>query len=515
MEKVDIDKIYNTVPLSEQEQDPDLASRVKQFLKRMQEPEIEKLKKTRVWVINSTSGGGGVAELLPRIMAPLRELNITIEWLTMSTFDEPEFFLITKKIHNFIHGQNPSNVSLEFSQKEKEIFEKVNRKNAQDFIERFLKPGDIVAIHDPQPIGMITEIRKRYSTKEVPCVWRCHIGYEHETQETKSAWNFIKEYVVQYDYTVFTAPEYIPSYAPNPRVITPSIQPTDLKNKFLSFPDTKLILAKCGLINVDKKYLTEEEKYKYKVKIFKCGEPLAIPVEEAAPEEFGILDRPLILQISRWDKLKGFSELIDAFADLKQHPEKYIDRKHEKSKEWLRYIERLGLVLAGPDASKIDDDPEALAVIRELMDKTCTLPSKIRESMLLLSLPLEVRWQNSLIVNALRSLAEINVQNSIREGFGLTLAEAMWKQKPCIATDVCGLRQQLRDKIDGLIVKDPCNPENLAKAFGELIQGGYEKREEYAKNAKKRIIDKFLVYSHITKYCDILREMLEKNLFET
>jgi trehalose synthase len=118
----------------------------------------------------------------------------------------------------------------------------------------------------------------------------------------------------------------------------------------------------------------------------------------------------------------------------------------------------------------------------------------------MLSLPLDSRWQNALIVNALQRAATIVVQNSIREGFGLTLLEAMWKQRPCIGSIACGLRQQLRPDVDGLLIKKPESSESVADSLNEMIRLGPEKRELFARNAKKRAIDNFLVYTQVTNY---------------
>jgi len=126
----------------------------------------------------------------------------------------------------------------------------------------------------------------------------------------------------------------------------------------------------------------------------------------------------------------------------------------------------------------------------------------------MLSLPLDSRWQNALIVNALQRLSAIVVQNSIREGFGLTLLEAMWKQRPCIASDACGLRQQLRPDEDGIMIYDPTEPKNVSKAINDMIEVGEQKRQLFARNAKKRAIDNFLVYSQVTNYLKAILEIV-------
>jgi len=126
----------------------------------------------------------------------------------------------------------------------------------------------------------------------------------------------------------------------------------------------------------------------------------------------------------------------------------------------------------------------------------------------MLSLPLDSRWQNALIVNALQRVASIVIQNSIREGFGLTLLEAMWKQRPCIATDACGLKQQLRPDVDGVMIYGPTDPKNVAKGINDMIAVGEKKRDLYARNAKKRAIDNFLVYSQVENYLKCIADIV-------
>lgn len=507
MEYVDVSKLLKDISLSDQEKDPDLSNSIKKLHTRMEESDIPGLKQKKIWMINSTATGGGVAEMLPRIIYTLRTFGLNIEWLVITANETPEFFNITKKLHNFIHGQNPSNVTVGFTEEEKKIFEQVNYQNANDFVTNYLKKGDIVMVHDPQPICLVQAIRKKYNSKEVPCFWRCHIGYDETTKETTAAWNFLEPYVRQYDLTVFSAKEYVPKFAPNPRIVYPSLHPLDYKNRYLSFFDIKDVLGKAGLFTLNEKYLDEDEKYPYKIKMLRSDNNFVVPADDPDLSQFGFLDRPLILQISRWDRLKGWTELVEAFADIKSNPEKYVDSNDPNSKDHLRFIKRMGLVLAGPDSSKIADDPEGLEVLQSLVDQINSYPPEINSSIALLSLPLDSRWQNALIVNCLQRLAAIVIQNSLREGFGLTLLEAMWKQRPCIASSACGLRQQLRPSIDGLMVSDPNSSKSVAQTINEMIKVGDEKRQEFARNAKKRSIDNFLVYEQVKNYLNCIKDI--------
>jgi trehalose synthase len=474
----------------------------------MEKPHIGKLKNRKVIMINSTATGGGVAEMLPRILYTMRHFKLDVEWMVITANDKPEFFNITKKLHNFIHGQNPGKLPVEFTENDRVLFEEVNKTNADDFVKNYLKEGDIVMIHDPQPSAMITTIREKFTNKQVPMLWRCHIGFDQETPETKAAWGFLEKYVSQYDLSVFSAKEYVPEFAKDPRIVYPSLHPLDFKNQFLSFYETKMIFARSGMVKLDTKWMTDEEAYPYKVKMLRPDKNFVVPSEDKELSQYGFLERPILLQISRWDRLKGWTELLEGFADIKRNPDKYVDKSSPNAKEHRHFIERMGLVFAGPDSSKIADDPEGLEVFISLVDQICSYPPEIQNSIAMLSLPLDSRWQNALIVNALQRVAAVVIQNSIREGFGLTLLEAMWKQRPVIASDACGLRQQLRPDVDGVMIFDPNEPKNVSKAINQMISVGEDKRQLYARNAKKRAIDNFLVYAQVTNYLKCITDIV-------
>jgi trehalose synthase len=508
MELVDITKIITDIPLTEQSKDPDLANAIERLNETMEEDYIKKIKNRRIIMINSTATGGGVAEMLPRILYTMRHYKLDVIWMVITADDRPEFFNITKKIHNFLHGQNPANLAVKFTEDERKLFEEVNKTNADDFVKNYLKKGDIVMVHDPQPIALITTIREKYTEKEVPAFWRCHIGYDLETPETTAAWGFLEKYVKQYQLSVFSAKEYAPKFAPDPRIVYPSLHPLDCKNQYLSFYETKMILVRSGMVALDEKWIAKDEQYPWKVKMLRADKNFVVPAEDKDLKEFGFLDRPILLQISRWDRLKGWTELLEGYADIKMNPDKYVNKDSPNAKEHRRFIERMALVFAGPDSSKIADDPEGLEVFMNLVDRISEYPKEIQKSIAMLSLPLDSRWQNALIVNALQRLAAVVIQNSIREGFGLTLLEAMWKQRPVIASDACGLRQQLRPDVDGVMIFDPNDPKNVSKALNSMIEAGEEKRQVFARNAKKRAIDNFLVYAQVTNYLKCVADIV-------
>lgn len=199
-------------------------------------------------MVNSTRHGGGVAELLPSLLALLRELGVDANWLVMEA-DNPDFFRLTKRLHNLIHGQGDPNLG----QVEHELYGQVSRDTAEA-IARHVAPGDVLVVHDPQPLGAGAILRKKM---DIAAIWRCHIGLDRETPETQAAWTFLEEAASAYDRAVFTAPEYIPGcLAGRAAIIHPAIDPLSHKNRDLSVHKLVGILANGALIRAPGPMLT-------------------------------------------------------------------------------------------------------------------------------------------------------------------------------------------------------------------------------------------------------------------
>jgi len=168
------------------------------------------------------------------------------------------------------------------------------------------------------------------------------------------------------------------------------------------------------------------------------------------PEEIGLLFRPIVLQVSRWDRLKGWRPLLDGFVRLKRELTRRAPRHAERQR---RLLAQARLVLAGPDPTSIRDDPEANEVFTELCSVYRALDPELRADVVLLALPMASLKENALIVNALQRCATLVVQNSLQEGFGLTVTEAMWKRCAVLAGPACGLRHQIRDGVHGHLLR--------------------------------------------------------------
>lgn len=374
----------------------------------------EKLKGNVIQHINSTSVGGGVAEILNRMVPLLQELGIDTKWDLIKGGEK--FFEVTKKFHNALHGKN-----VELNQDDFDAFMETSRKN----IEELNISGDIVFVHDPQPIALI---KKKTKNK---WIWRCHIDV---SAPNKQVWEFLLKFIKDYDASVFSAQNFSQMLPIKQYLIAPSIDPLSDKNKELPQELIDSILLKYGI-----------------------------------PK-----DKPIITQISRFDRLKDPIGVIECYKLVK----KYIDCR---------------LILAGGGAT---DDPEGIAVLEEVKEF-----SKNDDNIHILLLP-----QDDITVNAIQRASDVIIQKSLKEGFGLTIAEALWKGKPVVASNVGGIPLQITNKYSGLLTY---SIEGAAFAIKQLLN-----HPKYAKklgeNGKEHIRNNFLLTRHLKDYL-LLFLSLNKN----
>jgi len=363
-----------------------------------------RLKGKTIQHINSTSVGGGVAEILNRMVPLLQELGVGARWDLIKGGEQ--FFEVTKKFHNALHGY-----PCEITKRDFEIFLETSQQN----INEVNTCGDIVFVHDPQPIALV---KKKQGNK---WLWRCHVDVSDPNEK---AWNFLMEYIVRYDAAVFSAPSFSRRLPIRQFLISPSIDPLSDKNKELP-QDT-----------IDKVLL------KYQI-----------------PK-----DKPIVTQISRFDRLKDPLGVIEAYKEVK----KYINCR---------------LVLAGGGAS---DDPEGTMVFTQAMEM-----AKKDKDIHVLLLP-----QNDIEINALQRASTVIIQKSIREGFGLTVSEALWKAKPVVASNVGGIPLQVKHKYSGLLCHSVQGAAFAIKQF--LNSPAYAKK--LGDNGREHIRNNFLITRHLRDY---------------
>jgi trehalose synthase len=443
----------------------------------------------KVWMVNSTARGGGVAEMLPKMVSLMRELGVATEWVTMGS-SQPEFFRLTKRIHNLIHGKGHP----ELTNDDRELYEAVSRENAEEMKGR-IGPDDILVVHDPQTVGMGAILSSELG---IPTIFRSHIGLDEVVPQTEEAWNFLRPYAEACSYSVFSASEYIPRFLiGRSGVIHPAIDPMSAKNKELTVHQVAGILSSARLDAVEHPVVMPAFPETAK-RLGADGEFTDISNSGG----IGLLFRPVVTQISRWDRLKGFKPLIEAFVRLKNlgASGSYKDDEHHH-----RRLEIVRLLLVGPDPAAIQDDPEAQEVLAELVDTYRGLAPKHQKDIALICLPMGSVESNALMVNALQRCSAIVVQNSIREGFGLTVTEGMWKRTAVLGSRACGIRKQIRDGIDGRLVSDPEDTERIAVLLDSMLED-YVERGRVGLNAQRRVYDEFLIFTQMRRWLQMLAD---------
>jgi trehalose synthase len=438
-----------------------------------------------VWMVSSTAAGGGVAEMMPRLVSLLVELGLDARWLVMHA--EPEFFALTKRLHNLIHGVG----ALDLGPADRELYESTSRACA-DALVPLLRPRDFVVVHDPQPLGVGALARR---TLDVRAIWRCHIGHGEDSAQARAAWSFLRPWLDGYDRAVFSAPEYFRDFlAGRASLIYPSIDPLDHKNRELAPTKLAGILANAGLLEPTHPVLAPP--FADRAARMRADGQLAPAVGEL---EIGLPFRPVVTQISRWDRLKGFLPLLDGFCALKQRS------AHSRHARHRRRIELLRLVLAGPDPSGIKDDPEANEVLAELGARYRRLTPSLQRDIAVVVLPMTARKHNALMVNCLQRCSALVAQVSLREGFALTITEAMWKGVAVLGSRSTGIRQQVRDGLDGRLLADPDDPMEIAETL-DLMLADAKQRMSWGRSARGRVARRFLIFRQLRDWLRLFVE---------
>lgn len=364
--------------------------------------------------VNSTRFGGGVAEMLHRYVPLLGELGVRTRWEVIS--GPEEFFRVTKSLHNALQGQEqPLPDAL------LRTYVEVNRENAS----RLDLEADVVLVHDPQPLALVDFVERSGRW-----VWRCHIDVSHPQRR---AWGFLRPFVVKYDAAIFSLEKFaqrlpIPQY-----LIHPSIDPLSEKNRELSEEEVDAVLTRLGIPR----------------------------------------DKPILLQVSRFDRFKDPVGVIEAYRMVKRH-------------------EDCRLVLAGGTA---DDDPEGAQVLAEVMEAAEGDPE-----IHVLVLPPTAHHE----INALQRAATVVIQKSLREGFGLTVTEGMWKGKPVIGGFAGGIMAQIIYGVTGYTVN---SVEGLAFRVRYLLNNP-DLARQMGENAREHVRQNFLIVRDLADHLALVSTLL-------
>ena len=428
-----------------------------------------------VWNVNSTASGGGVAEMLRTLVGYIRGAGIDARWVVIE--GDPHFFAITKRVHNRIHGLPGDAGAL--GPAESAHYVEVSAANASALLER-LHGNDIVLLHDPQTAGMAPWLHDAGAK----VIWRSHIGADTTNEWTDQTWAFLRPFLDACDAFVFTRQPYVPAWMPADMVsiIPPSIDPFSPKNQAITDTDVPYFLARIGLTSgpVDRAptYTRTD------------GTSGTVDHQATIVCEGGALETTanMVLQVSRWDRLKDMSGVLSGFAS---HLAGRVDAH---------------LVLAGPAVEGVVDDPEGAVVLGECIEAWEALPTRQRRRITLLSLPMNDIEENAIMVNALQRSATVIVQKSLAEGFGLTVAEGMWKGKPLVASRVGGIIDQVTPGT-GILLDDPTDID----AFGAVLASLLERPDEIRRlgvNAHQRVLDAFVGDQHLLQYAALIERLV-------
>jgi trehalose synthase len=355
--------------------------------------------------VNSTYYGGGVAQILSPLTLLMNSLGIKTGWRVIH--GPPDFFSVTKKIHNALQGGK-----INLSHRKMELYEQVVYENS---IRNHLD-HDMVIVHDPQPLPIINHYWRRG-----PWIWRCHVDLTNPHQEL---WNYLAQFIEKYDAVILSSEDYAQKLKAPQLYFMPAIDPFSITNRDM----------------------TEKE------------------VDERLHHYHIPTDLPLVVQISRFDRWKDPEGVIKAFKEARKDA-------------------NCTLVLLGNVAT---DDPEGSEVYQSLLNER-------EERIIILS------HQDGALVNALQRKAAVVVQKSIREGFGLTVTEAMWKGAAVVAGNVGGIRYQIDNGVNGFLVS---SIEEAANRIVQLLQNA-DLRKQLGEKARKRVRNKFLLTRYLEQYLDL------------
>ncbi len=384
--------------------------------------------------------------MLRSVVGYSNEIGIDNHWVVIE--GDQDFFRITKRVHNRLHGSRGDDGPLDVQ--EADHYEATLAENSLALLKR-IRRGDVAILHDPQTLGLAGAL----AACGARVVWRCHVGTERTNEFTEEGWRFLQPYLAPCRAYVFSHGGFVPWQLAGSAVliIAPSIDPFSAKNRPLDAARRDRLLIRAGLFEGH-------------------GDP--VPEAGSVFGGAGPVSREdrLIVQVSRWDHLKDMAGVLKGFAA------QVAGRKGVR------------LALVGPDVSAVADDPEGATVLDECVTLWESLPQKVQSTIRIMELPMDDIEQNALLVNAIQRHATVVVQKSLEEGFGLTVAEAMWKSRPVMASAVGGIVDQVAPGT-GVLLNDPSDLDGFGRALTDLLDRPAE-MAAMGERARGRVRSSFL-----------------------
>lgn len=438
-----------------------------------------------IWNVNSTAVGGGVAEMLHVIVGYVAGAGIAIRWSTIG--GDPAFFGLTKRVHNQLHGAGSTEP---VGTADARHYEQVLAANADELLTQ-VRRGDVVILHDPQTAGLTQAL----ADAGAKVLWRCHIGIDEQNDVSRAAWEFLRPYLAAAHGYVFSRRQFVPLWVPRARiwVIPPSIDPFSPKNAELDNGTVRGILAVTGLTDgADEAGPSRSD----------AGSPPAKTAFQRSDGTWGEVTRSatitgegrparddmVVAQVSRWDRLKDMAGVMTGFA--RNGP---ADRGAY-------------LMLVGPAVSGVTDDPEGAEVYAECLERWHGLPAAARRRVLLVTLPLDDVEENAAMVNAIQRRANVIVQKSLAEGFGLTVAEGMWKGRPVVGSAVGGIVDQIAEGT-GVLLPDPADLAGFGGRVSWLLEHPAE-AERLGRAGRAYTREHFIGDVHLLRFAEAVESLI-------
>ena len=446
----------------------------------------------RVWMLSASQSGTSEAEMIPSACRLLSDAGVDARWLVLET-DEPRFYETAQGLRERLQGLEGNG---SFLDADREIYESVLREVAEA-LQRYVDPRDILMIHGSGLAGVARFLPDNFQSR---LVWCSDSGSPENSRSAAEAWEALRPYLRPYARCLFAERRFIPPFLrERSGIVTPGIDPLSHKNRPLRPYKLLGVLRSAGLL--DRPQAPDWAAFESQARVLRENSWKREPLPS-------LLHRPVVLQVSRFERLKGFTELVAGFQELlKIFPARLPHLKVDDSRVSSE-LESVELVLAGPDPEELPHSPGGRAVLEELTELHSKLPPEMAKRVHVIRLPISNRKENALLVNALQRLATVVVQSSLQHGFGLTVTEALWKGSPVLASDVGAIGHQIRAGIDGTLMDAPEDPESIARGLLEVLA---DRRaiEARSRSGRKRVAENFLVLQYLKVLLQEFDELIQ------
>lgn len=446
----------------------------------------------RVWMVSGSEHATAEAELIPSLCRLLSLAGVDSRWLVVKT-DDHEALAAAKAISDRLYGAaGEEEGSLEAH---REAFRRISGEVAQA-LRSHAEPRDLVVVHGVLPAGLAEALDDPAWRR---LLWTPHAGSPPTAPGTREAWEFLQPWLEPYARCLFSEQRFAPAFLRSrSAVVTPGIDPLSEKNREMRPYELIDVLRAAGL--VDRPGQAQQPTFRRPVKVARGNSWKAEPIPS-------LMFKPLVVQIARFDRQRGCEELMEAFHHLLKVYRERLPAMRVVDERVIQELENVELVLAGPDPDDLPHDPAAQEVAKQLGERHAALPPEVARRVHILRLPVADREENAQTVNVLQRLAAVVVCNARHRGFGIPVAEALWKKTPVVASKAGSVSLLIRPETDGLVVDDPNDRDAVAMALLQTL-GNRLRAESFGRSGHKRVVQNFLVLHSLQALLGELEKLL-------